>query len=104
MVEDVSNLENYSNWVREVQDQTGFGCELLILINCAMILRWEHKMVHLVGVGGREFSVDGLAGCRCPFTESTLNALDHRVLGGRIGRLSLPLHRVDAECSGSTNL
>ena len=32
-------------------------------------------MVHLVGIGGREFSVGRLAGCRSPFTESTLTAL-----------------------------
>ena len=31
-------------------------------------------MVHLVGIG--EFSVGKMAGCRCPFTESTLTALD----------------------------
>ena len=29
---------------------------------------------------------------------------DRRVLGGQIGRLTLSLHRVDAECSGSTKL
>ena len=33
-------------------------------------------MVHLVGIGGREFSVGRLTGCRSPFTESTLTALD----------------------------
>ena len=27
-----------------------------------------------------------------------------RLLGGQIGQLSLPLHRVDVECSGSTKL
>ena len=32
-------------------------------------------MVHLVGIGGQEFSVGRLAGCRNPFTESTLTAL-----------------------------
>ena len=32
-------------------------------------------MVHLVGIGGREFSVGRLAGCRSPFTESNLTAL-----------------------------
>ena len=32
-------------------------------------------MVHLVGIGGREFSVGRLAGCRSPFTESTLTVL-----------------------------
>ena len=32
-------------------------------------------MIHLVGIGGREFSVGRLAGCRSPFTESTLAAL-----------------------------
>ena len=32
-------------------------------------------MVYLVGMGGREFSVGRLAGCRSPFTESTLTAL-----------------------------
>ena len=31
--------------------------------------------VHLVETGGHEFSVDRLAGCRSPFTESTLTAL-----------------------------
>ena len=38
------------------------------------------EMVHLVGIGWA------------------------RVVGGQIGRLSLPLHRVDGGCSGSTNL
>ena len=33
-------------------------------------------MVHLVGIGGHEFPVGRLAGCRSPFTESTLTALD----------------------------
>ena len=33
-------------------------------------------MVLLVGIG--KFSVGKLADCRCPFTESTLNALDLR--------------------------
>ena len=32
-------------------------------------------MVHLVGIGGRKFSVGILAGCRSPFTESTPTAL-----------------------------
>ena len=32
-------------------------------------------MVHLVGIGGREFSVGRLAGCRILFAESTLAAL-----------------------------
>ena len=32
-------------------------------------------MVHLVGIGGREFSVGRLTGCRSPITESTLTAL-----------------------------
>ena len=32
-------------------------------------------MVHLVGIGGREFSVGRLTVCRSPFTESTLTAL-----------------------------
>ena len=32
-------------------------------------------MIHLVGIGGREFSVGRLAGCRSPFTESTLTTL-----------------------------
>ena len=32
-------------------------------------------MVDLVGIGGREFSVGRLAGCRSPFIESTLTAL-----------------------------
>ena len=32
-------------------------------------------MVHLVGIGGREFSVGRLAGCRSPLTESTLTVL-----------------------------
>ena len=32
-------------------------------------------MVHPVGIGGCEFSVGRLAGCRSPFTESTLTAL-----------------------------
>ena len=32
-------------------------------------------MVHLVGIGAREFSVSRLTGCRSPFTESTLTAL-----------------------------
>ena len=32
-------------------------------------------MVDLVGIGGREFSVGRMAGCRSPFTESTLTAL-----------------------------
>ena len=32
-------------------------------------------MVHLVGIGGREFSVGRLAGCRSPFAESTVTAL-----------------------------
>ena len=32
-------------------------------------------MVHLVGIGGFQFSVGRLAGCRSPFTESTLTAL-----------------------------
>ena len=32
-----------------------------------------------VGIGGREFSVGRLAGCRSPFTESTLTALDVRI-------------------------
>ena len=36
-------------------------------------------MVHLVGIGGRDFSVGRLAGCRCPFTESTLTVLDLRL-------------------------
>ena len=36
-------------------------------------------MVHLVGIGGREFSVCRLAGDHCPFTESTLTALDLRI-------------------------
>ena len=38
---------------------------------------------------------------------STINGTpgtDPRVLGGQIGRLSLPLHRVDTECYGSTKL
>ena len=34
-------------------------------------------MVHLVGIG--EFTVGRLPGCRCPFTESTLTALDLRI-------------------------
>ena len=36
-------------------------------------------MVHLLGIGGLEFSVGRLAGCRCPFTESTLTALALRI-------------------------
>ena len=32
-------------------------------------------MVHLVRIGGREFSVGRLSGCRSPFTESTLTPL-----------------------------
>ena len=32
-------------------------------------------MVHLVGIGGHEFSVRRLAGCSSPFIESTLTAL-----------------------------
>ena len=32
-------------------------------------------MVYLVGIGGHEFLVGRLAGCRSPFTESTLTAL-----------------------------
>ena len=32
-------------------------------------------MVHLVGIGGHEFSVGRLDGRRSPFTESTLTAL-----------------------------
>lgn len=32
-------------------------------------------MVHLVGIGGREFSVSSLAGCRSPFTETTPTGL-----------------------------
>ena len=32
-------------------------------------------MVDLVGIGGREFLVGRLVGCRSPFTESTLTAL-----------------------------
>ena len=32
-------------------------------------------MVHLMGIGGREFSVGRLAGCRCSFTKLTLTAL-----------------------------
>ena len=32
-------------------------------------------MAHLVGIDGREFLVDRLAGCSIPFTESTLTAL-----------------------------
>ena len=36
-------------------------------------------MVHLAGIGGREFSKGKLAGCRCPFTESTLTALALRI-------------------------
>ena len=32
-------------------------------------------MVHLVGIGGREFSLGRLADCRSPFTWSTLTAL-----------------------------
>ena len=36
-------------------------------------------MVHLVGVGGREFSVGRLADCRIPFAESTLTALGLRI-------------------------
>ena len=32
-------------------------------------------MVDLVRIRGREFSVGRLAGCRSPFTESTLTAL-----------------------------
>ena len=32
-------------------------------------------MVHPVGIGGCEFSVGRLAGCRSPFTESTLTVL-----------------------------
>ena len=38
---------------------------------------------------------------------STINGApggDRPVLGGQIGRMSLPLHRVDADCSGSTKL
>ena len=34
-----------------------------------------HKAVLLVGIGGREFSVGRLAGCRILFAESTLAAL-----------------------------
>ena len=34
-------------------------------------------MVHLVGIG--EFWVGRLAGCRCPFAESTMTALDLRI-------------------------
>ena len=36
-------------------------------------------MAHLVGIGGRDFSVGRLAGRHCPFTESTLTALDLRI-------------------------
>ena len=32
-------------------------------------------MIHLVGIGGGEFSVGRLAGCRSSFTELTLTAL-----------------------------
>ena len=32
-------------------------------------------MVHQEGIGGHEFSVGRLAGCRIPFIESTLTAL-----------------------------
>ena len=36
-------------------------------------------MVHLVGIGGREFSVGRLAGYRCPLAEAPLTALDLRI-------------------------
>ena len=36
-------------------------------------------MAHPVGIGGREFSLGRLAGCRCPFTESTLTVLPLRI-------------------------
>ena len=36
-------------------------------------------MVHLVGIGGLEFSVGRLADCRSPFTDSTLAALGLRM-------------------------
>ena len=35
--------------------------------------------VHLVGISGRELSVGRLAGCRSPFTDSTLTALNLRI-------------------------
>ena len=36
-------------------------------------------MVHLVGIGGREFSVGTLASCRCPFADSPLTAVALRI-------------------------
>ena len=32
-------------------------------------------MVHLVGIGGNEFSVGRMADCRSPFTQPTLTSL-----------------------------
>ena len=61
----------------KLEDQTGVGCELQILINCRHDSQvGAQQLVHLVGIGGRELSVGRLAGCRSPFTESTLTALD----------------------------
>ena len=63
--------------VGKYEDRTGLGCEVLYRSNNSRHISQvgAQQMVHLVEIGGREFSAGRLAGCRSPFTESTLIAL-----------------------------
>ena len=67
------NLLRLHSWDRRSDWVVSYCTDQLLTPN------FSGGTVHLVGIGGREFSVGRLAAYRSPFTESTLTALDVRI-------------------------